>query len=171
MFENGNKTDNSIYYAYIATPIGKVLLTSKHNQLTGLYLEGQKHFPVIQNQWQYNRAISVFKEMKLQLDEYFNLKRVSFNIAYRLYGTDFQINIWKSLLKIPYGETVTYKALASLTAYPNAIRAVASAIGKNPLSIVLPCHRVMRSDGSLGGYAAGIAVKKKLLTLEQVLLY
>lgn len=161
--------NHTLNYSYITTPIGKMLLTAHYNQLTGLYLEGAQPFPVIQNQWQYNRDITIFKEMKLQLDAYFTLKRSSFTIDYKLNGTDFQINTWESLLKIPYGGVCTYKAFSSLTAYPNAIRAVASAIGKNPLSIVLPCHRVIRSDGSLGGYAAGIAVKKKLLTLEGIL--
>ncbi|TSJ80980.1 MAG: methylated-DNA--[protein]-cysteine S-methyltransferase [Candidatus Cardinium sp.] len=159
-------TKEMLYYSYTKTPIGTILLTAHYNQLTGLYLEGQKYFPVIPNQWQYHTDKMVFKETKLQLDDYFILKRTAFTIDYKLIGTDFQINIWKSLLKIPYGEVCTYKAFAALTAYPNAIRAVASAIGRNPLSILLPCHRVISSDGSLGGYAGGIAVKKELLALE-----
>lgn len=159
-------TKDTFYYNYTTTPLGKILLTTHANQLTGLYLEGDRSFPIMPTQREYHTTPSVFKEIELQLHEYFNLKRTTFTIDYKLYGTDFHINIWKSLLKIPYGEVCTYKMLASLTAYPHAIRAVASAIGKNPLSILLPCHRVIRSDGSLGGYAAGIAVKKQLLTLE-----
>lgn len=169
MLNNNKQTDGSIYYAYITTQIGKVLLTAKHNQLTGLYLATAQHFPTVGSQWQYRTDIMVFQEIKLQLDAYFTLERASFSIDHKLNGTVFQINIWESLLKIPYGGICTYKTFASLTAYPNAIRAVAAAIAKNPLSILLPCHRVIRSDGSLGGYAAGIAVKKRLLRLEGAL--
>lgn len=162
-----SKTDSPIiYYTYIATPIGKLLLTADHDKLIGLHIEGQKHGPVIQRYWQHNGDICVFTNIKIQLNEYFTTKRHAFQIDYTLHGTDFQISIWQSLAKIPYGAVLTYQSFASLTAYPNAIRAVASAIGKNPLSIILPCHRVIRNDGSLGGYAGGIAVKKRLLALE-----
>ncbi|WP_342265103.1 methylated-DNA--[protein]-cysteine S-methyltransferase [Cardinium endosymbiont of Philonthus spinipes] len=157
-----------IYYTYIITQIGKLLLIASNGKLIGLYIEGQKHFPVIQRYWQYNEHIAVFTNTKIQLDGYFTLERISFHIDYKLYGSDFQINVWKRLAAIPYGKTLTYKTFSSLAAYPNAIRAVASAIGKNPLSIILPCHRVIRSDGSLGGYAAGLDVKKRLLTLEHM---
>ncbi|WP_419241488.1 methylated-DNA--[protein]-cysteine S-methyltransferase [Cardinium endosymbiont of Nabis limbatus] len=155
-----------IYYTYITTRMGKILLTASNGKLIGLHIKGQKHFPVIQHYWQHNEHRAVFSDTKLQLAAYFSSKRPYFSIDYALHGTDFQKNIWKSLVRIPYGEVWSYKALAALTPYPNAVRAVASAIGKNPLSIVLPCHRVIRSDGSLGGYAGGIAIKKELLRLE-----
>ncbi|WP_243018350.1 MULTISPECIES: methylated-DNA--[protein]-cysteine S-methyltransferase [Candidatus Cardinium] len=155
-----------IYYTYIITPIGKLLLTAKHGKLIGLHIEGQKHFPTLHQNGEYNADIPIFTDTKRQLDAYFTLGKSSFTIDYKLYGTDFQINVWNVLAKIPYGEVLSYKRLTALTAYPNAIRAVASAIGKNPLSIILPCHRVIRSNSSLGGYAGGIAVKKQLLNLE-----
>ncbi|AXI24310.1 methylated-DNA--[protein]-cysteine S-methyltransferase [Cardinium endosymbiont of Sogatella furcifera] len=155
-----------IYYTYINTRMGRILLTASNDKLIGLHIEGQKHFPIIKDYWQHNPHIAVFTNTKIQLNDYFRLKSSYFNIDYRLNGTSFQKNIWQSLTRIPYGVVCTYKTFASLTAYPHAIRAVASAIGKNPLSILLPCHRVIRSDGSLGGYAAGTAVKKQLLTLE-----
>lgn len=102
----------------------------------------------------------------IQLEEYFSGKRASFNLTVNPKGTEFQIKVWKELLKIPYGKTKTYleqsKALGDL----KAIRAVATANGKNPLWIVIPCHRVIGSNGSLTGYAGGIWRKKWLLALE-----
>ena len=170
--QRGSNTTGSpiIYYTYTTTPMGSILLTASNDKLIGLHITGQKHFPVIQPYWQHNKELTVFTNTKIELDSYFTSGKTSFNIEYTLNGTDFQINIWNSLLKIPYGSVCTYKRFAALTAYPNAVRAVASAMGKNPLSILLPCHRVIRSDGSLGGYAAGLAIKKELLALEKRLL-
>jgi len=87
----------------------------------------------------------------------------------KLSGTDFQKDVWRALLKIPRGTTVTYKQMAAMAGHPNAVRAVANAVGKNPMAPEIPCHRVVRSDGGLGGYSGpgGIATKKKLLAMEQ----
>ncbi|MFZ2152715.1 MAG: methylated-DNA--[protein]-cysteine S-methyltransferase [Microgenomates group bacterium] len=89
-----------------------------------------------------------------------------FDLPIRPKGTDFQKKVWKELIKVPYGETITYKELARRIGVPRAIRAVASAVAKNPILIIIPCHRVIRSDGGMGGYSAGIAIKNKLLRLE-----
>ncbi|MCL4125097.1 UNVERIFIED_CONTAM: hypothetical protein GTU68_001799 [Idotea baltica] len=102
----------------------------------------------------------------LQLDEYFNKKRASFNLTVNPKGTTFQKKVWKSLLKIEYGKTRSYLAQSKALGDVKAIRAVASANGKNPLWIVIPCHRVIGSDGSLTGYAGGIWRKKWLLNHE-----
>ncbi len=87
----------------------------------------------------------------------------------KLPGTDFQHDVWKALIKIPYGETCTYAQVAKMSGHPNAVRAVANAIGKNPLPPIIPCHRVIRSDGKIGGYSAkgGIAAKRRLLSKEK----
>jgi methylated-DNA-[protein]-cysteine S-methyltransferase len=153
------------------TPVGEVLLISSNDKLMGLYIKEQKNFPVIEQEWEYNGSLDIFSTIKMQLDKYFTSGKSSFTIDYVLNGTNFQTNVWKTLLEIPCGKVLTYKAFASLTLYYNAIRAVASAIGKNPLSIFIPCHRVISSDGSLGGYAAGLDIKKKLLHLEVPHLY
>ncbi|QCK16634.1 cysteine methyltransferase [Mangrovivirga cuniculi] len=104
----------------------------------------------------------------LQLDEYFQNKRVSFDLPLKMIGTDFQIDIWKKLMEIPYGETISYLELAEKAKNPKAIRAIASANGANSIALIIPCHRIIGSDGSMVGYAGGLKVKKELLKLEGV---
>lgn len=101
-----------------------------------------------------------------QLEQYFAGKRIEFDIPLLLCGTDFQKMVWYKLLQIPYGKTMTYAELAGKLDNPTALRAVASANGANALSIIVPCHRIIGSDGSMVGYAGGIQTKKKLLRLE-----
>jgi AraC family transcriptional regulator of adaptative response/methylated-DNA-[protein]-cysteine methyltransferase len=105
-------------------------------------------------------------DLNLQLDEYFSEKRKIFDLNFVLTGTEFQKKVWMSLLDIPYGETRTYKQQAEYLAKPFAVRAVANANGANLISIVIPCHRVIGSDGSLTGYGGGLMKKKWLLELE-----
>lgn len=102
-----------------------------------------------------------------ELDEYFNGKRRQFEVNIYLQGTDFQNKIWKKLQEIPYGKTISYATLAQEAGHPKACRAAGSANGKNPVAIIVPCHRVIASDGSLGGYAYGLEMKKVLLDLEK----
>ncbi len=104
-----------------------------------------------------------------QLEEYFNGKRKRFDFRYKLAGTDFQQKVWRQLTKIPYGQTRSYKDIAIAIGRPSAYRAVGTANNKNPLSIVVPCHRVIGSGGKLVGYAGGLATKLKLLKLEGAL--
>ena len=101
-----------------------------------------------------------------QLQEYFNRKRKEFDLPLKIEGTNFQKRVWDELLKIPYGETISYKELAIRLGDEKVIRAAASANGLNPIPIVIPCHRVIGADGSMVGYGGGIEVKKKLLSLE-----
>ncbi|WP_339043778.1 methylated-DNA--[protein]-cysteine S-methyltransferase [Cardinium endosymbiont of Tipula unca] len=167
MNTKSHTNSTTIYYTYLTTPIGKILLSSSNAKLIGLHIEQQKHFPIIGESWDYNMHMPIFNKVNIQLDEYFNAKRTHFEIEHALNGTPFQQHIWQSLAIIPCGTVLSYKTFASLTSYPNAIRAVASAIAKNPLSILLPCHRIVRSNGSLGEYAAGVDIKEALLKLEQ----
>lgn len=102
-----------------------------------------------------------------QLEEYFEEKRKIFSIPLLLSGTDFQCSVWSELIKIPYGTTISYRELAERLGNPKAVRAVASANGSNPISIFVPCHRVIGSDHSLTGYAGGIETKKWLIELEK----
>lgn len=101
-----------------------------------------------------------------QLKEYFDGGRMNFDIPFNLYGTDFQIKVWERLMEIPYGYTVSYLQLAENLGNPKAVRAVAHACGANPISIIVPCHRVISSSGQLTGYAGGIEAKRYLLALE-----
>jgi methylated-DNA-[protein]-cysteine S-methyltransferase len=104
------------------------------------------------------------------LNAYFRGERTAFDVPLRLVGTDFQRRIWEALVTIPYGSTATYTSLTAMVAEPTAIRAVASANGANALSILVPCHRVIGSNGELVGYAGGLPAKRKLLQLEGVAL-
>ncbi len=103
-----------------------------------------------------------------QLDEYFVGKRQRFDFPYKAVGTSFQQKVWSALHAIPYGETRTYKQIATQIGSPKAARAVGMANNKNPLLIIIPCHRVIATNGKLSGYAAGVALKEKLLTLEKM---
>lgn len=102
-----------------------------------------------------------------ELDEYFLQKRTTFTISLLLVGTEFQKKVWEALGKIPYGETITYKQQAKMIENEKAVRAVANANGANPISIILPCHRIIGSNGSLTGFGGGIELKKRLLEIEK----
>ncbi len=151
-------------YAYFNSPLGKLLLTGD---------DGLKslHFPIgktriePEDDWEYNEA--TFSEVIYQLDAYFKGKLQQFDLTLNPVGTPFQNKVWQQLLKIPYGETISYGELANRIGNPNASRAVGMANGKNPISIIVPCHRVIGKDGSLTGFGGGIEIKKKLLELEQ----
>lgn len=115
-----------------------------------------------------NGAFSDFSnEVFRQIREYINGARTDFDINYRLSGTEFQLSVWRELLKIPYGETRTYKEIAAAVGNSKAARAVGTSINKNPLHIIIPCHRVIGTDGSLTGYAGGLGIKEKLLDTER----
>jgi methylated-DNA-[protein]-cysteine S-methyltransferase len=107
------------------------------------------------------------KQAKNQLDEYLNSDRKTFNLPLLMVGTEFQKNVWKSLIKVPYGATSTYLQLAKDISNEKAVRAVASANGANSIGLIVPCHRIIGSDGQLVGYGGGLSVKKRLLNLEQ----
>ena len=109
---------------------------------------------------------SVLEETKRQLDEYFASKRKAFDIRLHLVGTDFQHEVWNALLSIPYGATKSYKNIAQSIGKPQAVRAVAGAIGANSISILIPCHRIIGSNRSLTGYAGGLEAKRLLLQME-----
>ena len=113
------------------------------------------------------KETSLIKNTKQQLDEYFAGKRKKFDIPIKLDGTDFQIKVWKELLKIPYGETCSYLDIAKCIGNPKASRAVGMANNKNKIIIIVPCHRVIGSNKKLVGYACGLDVKEKLLELEK----
>jgi methylated-DNA-[protein]-cysteine S-methyltransferase len=107
------------------------------------------------------------KEAKIQLDEYLNGVRKKFNLPLLVVGTEFQKSVWKTLMKVPYGSSSTYLQLAKDISNEKAVRAVASANGANSMSLIVPCHRIIGSDGKLVGYGGGLSVKKRLLNLEQ----
>ena len=109
----------------------------------------------------------ILKETRKQLDEYFDMSRKEFNIPIITVGTDFQKSVWDSLLNIPYGTTSSYLQLAKIINNEKAVRAVANANGANSIALIIPCHRIIGSNGELTGYGGGLPLKKKLLNLEQ----
>ena len=113
------------------------------------------------------RDDEILQKTRVQLDEYFNLERKEFNVPILMVGTDFQKSVWKALLKVPYSTTSTYLQLAKDIGNEKAVRAVANANGANAIGIIIPCHRIIGSNGELTGYAGGLPLKKRLLELEQ----
>ena len=111
----------------------------------------------------------IINKLFLQLDEFFEGKRTAFNIDFTLKGTEFQLKVWNELLNIPYGETISYSELAKRIGKPKASRAIGGALNKNPIPIVVPCHRVIGKNGSLTGFGGGIELKKRLLRVEKYL--
>lgn len=144
-----------------------MLLVAKEGKLIGTYLVAQKRLPAIEKHWECREQVACFRSLKQQLADYFNGSNAQFSVNYALEGTPLQEEIWEQLNNIPYGEQIAYKELAQLTSFPHAIRAVATAVGGNPLLILLPCHRVVQSNGKLGGFSAGTSVKQQLLALEK----
>ncbi|WP_341757177.1 MULTISPECIES: methylated-DNA--[protein]-cysteine S-methyltransferase [unclassified Candidatus Tisiphia] len=161
-------------YRYIDLPTAltssnhlRMLLTANDNFLTGLYFVGQEHMPILSNDYHEQQISSIFDQTYQELTEYINGFRKEFTTAYRFTGTNFQEKVWFAISTIPYGRVVSYKNIANLIFAPQAVRAVANAVARNALSIIVPCHRVIGTDGKLTGYAGGLEIKKKLLELEE----
>ena len=152
------------HYSIHASPIGELLLTSQAHELTGLFILGQKHAPRIEANWICDE--SHFQNVTGQLDEYFSGSRKEFDFPLKLVGSDFQMRVWNQLTQIPYGTTTNYGELAKRIDNPRGSRAVGLANGRNPISIIIPCHRVVGANGDLTGYGGGLAAKRWLLDFE-----
>ena len=161
-------TDNYV------SPMGNIVLAGDGTALTGLWFEGQKWFGAGLTDGAERAELPVFGQTKKWLDIYFGGGEPAFTPAVALRGSEFQIAVWNVLSAIPYGKTVTYgeiaRNLTAVTGRKTSARAVGSAVGRNPVSIIVPCHRVLGVDGSLTGYAGGVERKRELLRLEGVLL-
>lgn len=151
------------------SPLGRLLLATAHEQLVGVWFEGQKHAPD-SSDWPAAPACPVLVEACTQLTDYFAGRRMAFELPLDLSsGSAFQQMVWSALLRIPRGATLSYGALSTQIGKTSAVRAVGAAIGRNPLSIIVPCHRVIGAQGALTGYAGGLARKTALLQLEGAL--
>jgi len=148
------------------SPLGPMIMVSDGKALTGLYLEGQKHFPKHAGTWIWGEELALFEKAQIQLTEYFAGKRSAFDLPLEPTGTSFQRQVWKELEALPFGTTASYAEVARRVGRPTATRAVGAAVGRNPLTILVPCHRVLGQDGSLTGFAGGLERKEKLLALE-----
>lgn len=150
-----------------ASPLGEVLIVADEAGLTGLHFVDQQHFPKDTADWQLRPAQPVLVAARRQLEEYFAGQRRHFELPLAPRGTAFQREVWQALTAIPYGATTSYGALAASLGRPSASRAVGAANGRNPLGIIVPCHRVIGSAGALTGYAGGLERKQALLALER----
>jgi methylated-DNA-[protein]-cysteine S-methyltransferase len=166
------KFDPNMVYTEAKSTQGPVYLAATERGLAGMWFTNQRHLPDV-SQWSRcddASQPSIIKEAHQQLQAYFAGTLQQFDLPLDLSaGTVFQQSVWQAILTIPYGKTATYSAVSRALGNPLAIRAVGTATGRNPIGIIVPCHRVMGADGSLTGYAGGLERKQAFLTLEGVL--
>jgi len=151
-------------YQYVDTQVGRLLLAGEQESLEYIGLPSGKGRVVPEAGW--ILTVDCFAEAAQQLLEYFAGERREFDLNLKPHGTDFQLDVLNALSEIPYGETTSYAVIANRIGRPKAVRAVGAANGRNPLPIVIPCHRVVGSDGSLTGFGGGLPLKQQLLSLE-----
>ncbi len=155
-------------YTTVDSPLGPLTLVADGDALVGLYMAGQAHRPADERFGEPAApGDATLSQAADELAEYFAGTRQEFTVPLRPAGTDFQRAVWDEIATIPYGETATYTDLALALGRPTATRAVGAAVGRNPLTVIVPCHRVMGAGGSLTGYAGGLERKLTLLTLER----
>ncbi len=158
-----------IRYCKFASPLGTLIAVADGDGLTGLYFDDQRYLPSMPADALEDPAWAPLARCRRQLDEYFREERRAFDLPLAPHGSKFQRRVWSEIARIPYGETITYAELATRAGAPGSARAAGAATGRNPLGILVPCHRVVGSDGSLTGYAGGLARKTRLLELEGAL--
>jgi methylated-DNA-[protein]-cysteine S-methyltransferase len=155
---------SAVSYTRIESPVGKLLLAADAQGLRLVSFESSKRATPVQPDWKENKA--PFAEVIRQLQAYFDGELREFDLPLAPEGTAFQLRVWNSLRTIPYGEKISYGQLAQRIGNPKAVRAVGLANGCNPIPVIIPCHRVIGSDGSLTGFGGGLSNKEKLLALE-----
>lgn len=157
------------------SPLGSMLATAEDNALTGLYFIGQQYYPAATDGWREDAHAQPFDALRQQLDEYFAGTRLNFDLPLNpggkrgkggKGGTAFQRAVWDAITTVPFGDTTTYSSLATQCGRPSAARASGAATGRNPISLIIPCHRIVGSDGALTGYAGGLERKRALLAFE-----
>ena len=152
------------------TPLGRMLATAEDGALTGLYFIGQQHFPETAGEWREESGALPFAALRQQLDAYFAGTRQVFDLPLNPRGghaTPFQRAVWDAIAAVPFGATATYSSLAARCGRPAAARASGAATGRNPLTLIIPCHRIVGSNGALTGYAGGLGRKRALLAFER----
>ena len=151
-------------YTTMPSPIGELLLTGDGTSLSGLHMQDGRWPTRVRPEWR--RDDQAFADVRRQLKEYFAGERTTFDLELDMDGPDFERLVWRALLDIPYGETSSYGELARRIGHPDAARAVGVANARNPIAVIVPCHRVIGADGSLTGYGGGLERKRLLLELE-----
>lgn len=155
----------STMYSTLDSPVGPITVAGDGEVITNVRMVDQSHPPADQGEWHFEPK--AFPDALDQLEGYFGGRLTRFDLPLRLGGTEFQRRVWDALLQIPYGETASYGEIANRIGTPGAARAVGLANGRNPVGIIVPCHRVIGSDGSLTGYGGGLHRKLTLLQLER----
>jgi methylated-DNA-[protein]-cysteine S-methyltransferase len=155
-------------YDVVDSPIGALLLTGDGEALSGLWMQDAGRPRTPGQDWR--REPAAFRDVAAQLEEYFGRERTTFELPLAMEGTAFQRRVWSALREIPYGQTTSYGALADRLGQPSAARAVGLANGRNPIAVIVPCHRVIGADGSLTGFGGGLPRKRTLLELESLTL-
>ena len=159
------------YIMKYPSPVGELTVASDGENIIGLWLEGQKYFAATINEDAIEKELPIFDEARRWLDIYFSGREPDFLPPLAPRGSEFRRAVWGELLRIPYGETVSYGEIAKRLGGKTSARAVGGAVGHNPISIIIPCHRVVGAKGSLTGYAGGVDKKKQLLRLEKAVIY
>jgi methylated-DNA-[protein]-cysteine S-methyltransferase len=164
MLRSDAEEQDQMLYTTIESPIGELLLAGEDDALVHLDMRGGRRPIAVPAHWQ--RDPAAFGEVRQQLDDYFAGTRRVFEVPLALRGNAFELRVWDALQEIPYGETVSYGEIARRIGEPTAARAVGLANGRNPIAVIVPCHRVIGADGSLTGYGGGLERKRFLLDLE-----
>jgi methylated-DNA-[protein]-cysteine S-methyltransferase len=154
----------NLIYTTMDSPIGELLLVGDGERLHRLSMQGGRRPTPINPSWE--RRDDAFADVRSQLTEYFDGRRHEFDVPLGLEGNEFELRVWEALCRIPYGETVSYGSIAREIGSPSAARAVGLANGRNPVAVIVPCHRVIGADGTLTGYGGGLERKRLLLDLE-----
>jgi methylated-DNA-[protein]-cysteine S-methyltransferase len=154
------------YFDFYQSPMGRMLIVASEEGLSGLYFVDQKYYREVARDWLRGKDHKIVRETARQLEEYFAAARKAFDIPLAAEGTPFQTSVWKAISSVEYGASITYSELARRAGHPGAVRAAGTATGRNPITIIVPCHRIVGSDGSLTGYAGGLDRKRALQELE-----
>ena len=156
-------------FARYESPLGPMYATAEDDGITHIEFKGAKYAPAAQPDWIEDPKAPALAACGTQLAEYFAGTRTEFDLPLAPRGSTFQKRVWEEIARVPYGETISYAELARRAGAPGQARAAGAATGRNPVSLVIPCHRIVGSDGSLTGYAGGLERKRELLELEGVL--
>jgi len=159
--------NTAITYCRMATPLGELVVAAADDALIGAWFSDQKYFPAVDAGWREDASPPVLRAAVRQLGEYFSGRRARFDLPLAPRGTPFQQAVWRAIARVRCGETATYGEIAEAAGRAGSARAAGAATGRNPLSIIVPCHRIVGRDGALTGYAGGLPRKRALLELER----
>ena len=154
------------YYDLYESPHGRILLVASDEGLSGVYFDGQKYHPQLAAAGRHDASNALLRQAKCELAEYFGGERKRFETALAPAGTPFQRRVWRAISTVDFGTTIAYGELARRAGCPGSARAAGAATGRNPIGIIVPCHRIVGANGSLTGYAGGLEKKRALLVLE-----